>query len=140
MAGNLVCCTIDPLLIEQLKKFRFRRETTNSAIVMKVDRESMNIVCDEVLDDTTIDEVRDSLPDHQPRYVVYSFKLEHRDGRVSYPMCFIFSTPRDCKPELQMMYAGSKLSLIQTAQLTKCYEIREIDELTEEYLSEKLLN
>jgi len=131
---------VDPLLKEQLKKFRFNKDKSNNAIVMKVDKEAYTIVCDEVLEDTNIEELRDCLPDHQPRYIVYSFKKEHGDGRVSYPMCFIFSTPRDCKPELQMMYAGSKLSLVNTAGLTKCYEIREIDELTEEWLSEKLYN
>ena len=32
------------------------------------------------------------------RYVVYTSKLENSDGRVSYPMCFIFSSPKydDC--------------------------------------------
>ena len=28
------------------------------------------------------------------RYVVYTSKLENSDGRVSYPMCFIFSSPK----------------------------------------------
>ena len=44
--------------------------------------------------DIDVDELRDSLPSHQPRFLVYSFKLDHKDGRISYPMCFIFSTPR----------------------------------------------
>lgn len=26
-------------------------------------------------------------------FVVYSYKYEHDDGRVSYPLCFIFSSP-----------------------------------------------
>jgi hypothetical protein len=44
-----------------------------------------------------VDDLRESLPEHQPRYVVYSYRMEHADGRVSYPMCFIYITPRGRK-------------------------------------------
>ncbi|CAN0407589.1 unnamed protein product [Lampetra planeri] len=43
-----------------------------------------------------------------------------------------------CKPEQQMMYAGSKNTLVQTAELTKVFEIRSVEELTEEWLQDKL--
>lgn len=72
------------------------------------------------------------------RFVMYSFELKHDDSRISYPMCLIFSTPRDCKTEMQMMYAGTKLSLVKEAELTKVYEIRDLEELTDEWLEEKL--
>lgn len=26
-------------------------------------------------------------------FIVYSYKYQHEDGRVSYPLCFIFSSP-----------------------------------------------
>ncbi len=26
-------------------------------------------------------------------FLVYSYKYQHDDGRVSYPLCFIFSSP-----------------------------------------------
>ena len=41
----------------------------------------------------TLDELAESLPAHQPRYVAYSYCLKHDDGRVSYPLCFIFISP-----------------------------------------------
>ena len=44
-----------------------------------------------------MDDLRESLPEHQPRFVVYSYRMEHADGRVSYPMCFIYFTPRGRK-------------------------------------------
>uniref|UniRef100_A0A8B9FN69 Uncharacterized protein n=1 Tax=Amazona collaria TaxID=241587 RepID=A0A8B9FN69_9PSIT len=31
------------------------------------------------------------LPERQPRYPSYAY--QHEDGRVSYPLCFIFSSP-----------------------------------------------
>ncbi|KAG1944186.1 glia maturation factor beta [Pimephales promelas] len=69
---------------------------------------------------------------------IVSYKLTHGDGRVSYPLCFIFSSPVGCKPEQQMMYAGSKNRLVQSADLTKIFEVRNPDDLTEEWLKEKL--
>lgn len=38
-----------------------------------------------------------------------------------------------------MMYAGSKLELVKEAELTKVFEIRDLDELTDEFLHSKLL-
>uniref|UniRef100_A0A4W2E468 Glia maturation factor gamma n=1 Tax=Bos indicus x Bos taurus TaxID=30522 RepID=A0A4W2E468_BOBOX len=77
MSDSLVVCEVDPELKEKLRKFRFRKETDNAAIV-------------------------------------------------------------SCKPEQQMMYAGSKNRLVQTAELTKVFEIRTTDDLTEAWLKEKL--
>ena len=37
-----------------------------------------------------------------------------------------------------VMYAGTKLSLVKAAELTKVYEIRDLDDLTDEWLQEKL--
>lgn len=36
------------------------------------------------------------------------------------------------------MYAGTKLALQREADLTRVYEVRELEELTEEWLREKL--
>uniref|UniRef100_V9LH68 Glia maturation factor gamma n=1 Tax=Callorhinchus milii TaxID=7868 RepID=V9LH68_CALMI len=73
-------------------------------------------------------------------FVVYSYKYVHEDKRVSYPLCLIFSSPLvvGCKPEQQMMYAGSKTRLVQIANLTKVFEIRNTEDLTEEWLLQKL--
>lgn len=109
-------------------------------IVVKVDREKQHIIIDEKLEDISIEELQESLPGHQPRYVVLSYKQEHSDGRISYPLCFIYFTPRDSHAELQMMYAGSKNALQTEAELTRSFEIRELEDLTEEWLLQKLGN
>jgi Cofilin/tropomyosin-type actin-binding protein len=36
------------------------------------------------------------------------------------------------------MYAGTKMALQREADLTRVYEVRELEELTEEWLQEKL--
>jgi len=144
MSGPAVCSISAPVR-DELRALRFRKTGPNSAnadskaVVLKIDRAAQAVVVDEVIEDITADELRDQLPEHQPRYAVYTMKLDHGDGRVSYPMCLIYSTPRDCQIELQMMYAGTKLSLVKEADLTKVFEIRDLEELTDEWLKLKLL-
>lgn len=138
MADNVVICDIDPALKELIKKFRFRKETNNAAIIMKVVKETQTIVLDEEIDDCSVEELSEELPTSQPRFVVYSYCYNHDDGRTSYPLCFFFISPAGCKPEQQMMYAGSMLSLVKEAGLTKVFEVRSTEDLTEEWLLEKL--
>ncbi|XP_020642660.3 glia maturation factor gamma isoform X2 [Pogona vitticeps] len=138
MSDTLVVCDVDPQLKEKLKKFRFRKETNNAAIIMKIDKDKQLVVLEEELQDISPEELRSELPERQPRFVVYSYKYIHDDGRISYPLCFIFSSPVGCKPEQQMMYAGSKNRLVQAAELTKVFEIRSTEDLTEQWLKERL--
>ncbi|XP_068254688.1 glia maturation factor beta isoform X1 [Nyctibius grandis] len=119
MSESLVVCDVAEDLVEKLRKFRFRKETNNAAIIMKIDKDKQLVVLDEEHEGISPDELKDELPERQPRFIVYSYKYQHDDGRVSYPLCFIFSSPVGCKPEQQMMYAGSKNKLVQTAELTK---------------------
>ncbi|XP_059475285.1 glia maturation factor beta [Neocloeon triangulifer] len=138
MTHNVKVCDIDDSVKEKLKEFRFRKPKDNAALVLKVDRAKQCICVDELFEDISVDDLRESLPSHQPRYVIYSYKMEHNDGRISYPMCFIYITPRDSQIELQIMYAGTKMALQREADLTRVYEVRELEELTEEWLREKL--
>ncbi|XP_060938295.1 glia maturation factor beta [Limanda limanda] len=138
MSDTLVVCGVDEDLVAKLKAFRFRKETNNAAIIMKIDKEKQLVILEEEYEDISPDDLGGELPERQPRFIVYSYKYVHDDGRVSYPLCFIFSSPVGCKPELQMMYAGSKLQLVQTVKMSKVFEIRNTEDLTEEWLKEKL--
>ncbi|KAK9718130.1 Cofilin/tropomyosin-type actin-binding protein [Popillia japonica] len=138
--SNVNICDITDEVKTALKEFRFSKAQSTSALILKVDRENQKVVVDEKLDDTSIDEIRESLPGHQPRFIIMSYKREHADGRTSYPLCFVFYTPRDSHSELQIMYAGTKITLQRSADLNRAYEIRELDEFTDDWLLEKLGN
>ncbi|CAH1801707.1 unnamed protein product [Owenia fusiformis] len=139
MAQNLKICEIEDSLKQKLTKFRFRKSKDNGAIVMKIDSTNYMIILDEEYEDNiTIEELQAELPEHLPRYVAYSYVYHHGDGRISYPLCFIFISPSGCKPEIHMLYAGSKLELVNTLQLTKAFELRDLEEFTEEWLKKKL--
>lgn len=77
---------------------------------MKVDREKQAVCVDEILDNVTLEELREILPGHQPRYVIYCCKMEHGDGRVSFPMCFIYFTPRGIMNDIEIMIIINCLS------------------------------
>lgn len=131
-------CDISEEAKEEIKKFRFKKDAYNSALVLKVDRDKQAVVVDEFYEDITIEDLKDEVAEHQPRYIIYTYKMIHDDQRVSYPMCFIFYTPRDSQMELQMMYACTKAAIQRIIDSPKCFEIRELDELSEEWLREKL--
>ncbi|XP_072345814.1 glia maturation factor beta isoform X2 [Scyliorhinus torazame] len=124
--------------MEKLKKFRFRKETTNAALIMKIDKEQHMVILDEEYEDISPEELKNELPEQQPRFVVYSYRYKHTDGRTSYPLCFIFFSPCGCKPEQQMLYAGSKIGLVDVAEFTKVFEIRNTEDFSEEWLCKKL--
>uniref|UniRef100_A0A8D2JKV7 ADF-H domain-containing protein n=1 Tax=Varanus komodoensis TaxID=61221 RepID=A0A8D2JKV7_VARKO len=46
-SDSLVVCDVDPELTEKLKKFRFRKETNNAAIIMKIDKDRQLVVLEE---------------------------------------------------------------------------------------------
>uniref|UniRef100_A0A8C3TBU6 Glia maturation factor n=1 Tax=Chelydra serpentina TaxID=8475 RepID=A0A8C3TBU6_CHESE len=93
-SDSLVVCDVDPALTEKLRKFRFRKETNNAAILMKIDKERQLVVLEEEFQDISPEELKSELPERQPRYPsAVGYKYVHDDGRISYPLCFIFSSP-----------------------------------------------
>ncbi|BFZ07765.1 hypothetical protein BsWGS_10804 [Bradybaena similaris] len=138
MSANVSVCEMSKDVIDLLKKFKLRKEKNIAAIVLKIDKASLKIIVDEQFEDIAIDDLQDELPPQQPRYVVLSYVHKHDDGRVSYPLLFIYVSPQGCSPEQQMMYAGSKTKAVKDAEFTKELEVRSLEELTEENILEKL--
>ncbi|CAL1533212.1 unnamed protein product [Lymnaea stagnalis] len=138
MSTNVSVCDMSQEVIDLLKKFKLRKEKNVAAIVLKIDKASLKIVLDEEYDNISISELQDELPPQQPRYVCLSYVLKHADGRVSYPLVFIFISPQGCSPEQQMMYAGSKTKAVKDGDFTKVIELRSLDDLTEETILDKL--
>uniref|UniRef100_A0AAX7VFF7 ADF-H domain-containing protein n=1 Tax=Astatotilapia calliptera TaxID=8154 RepID=A0AAX7VFF7_ASTCA len=68
MSSSLVVCEVDESLKDKLKKFRFRKETSNAAILMKIDMAKQLVILEEEYDDISMDDLRNELPERQPRY------------------------------------------------------------------------
>lgn len=45
-------------------------------------------------EDLQIEDLSAELPAHEPRYIALSYCYKHDDGRVSYPLVFIFISPQ----------------------------------------------
>lgn len=138
MSGNVSICEIPAEIKEKLAKFRMRKDNNIAAIVLKIDADNLKVIEDEEYEDVTIEEIVNDLPEHLPRYVVLSYVYNHGDGRVSYPLIFVYVNPAGTKPELHMMYAGTKLEVQNSLQLTKTFEVRELEEFTDEWLQSKM--
>ena len=137
--SSVSVCSIDDDMNKELQAFRFSRSKKPRALILKIDPQSKELHADgELMEDITLEDLREELPEHQPRFVLYSFPYNHADARVSYPLCLIFSSPRESKTELMVMYAGSKLELEKRADANKVYELSDLDDLTFEWLQEKL--
>ena len=54
-AQNLKVCVTDEQLKQRLKKFRFRKEKTNGAVVMKIDQETMAVIEDPSFDEDELE-------------------------------------------------------------------------------------
>lgn len=104
---------------------------------MKIDRESHALECEQQLNDCSVDELKDELPSNQPRFVLLSWSKKHDDGRLSFPLLFIYYCPTGSSPELQMLYAGSRNSIANECNVSKTIELRDIDDLDDELLDSK---
>eukprot|EP01105_Mastigella_eilhardi_P012570 TRINITY_DN2871_c0_g1_i2.p1 TRINITY_DN2871_c0_g1~~TRINITY_DN2871_c0_g1_i2.p1 ORF type:complete len:158 (-),score=52.92 TRINITY_DN2871_c0_g1_i2:72-545(-) len=153
MTSGAPICTPTEDVLERVKKFRMMRDPKNSALIstsgvelvgshfaatVKVDVKEHTIIFDDELVDVTLEELQDSLPDSVPRYIIYVYKYTHQDGRVSFPLSFIYYAPPQIKPNLAMMYSSSLQPFFAQANVQKMFEVRHSKDLTEEWLKSKL--
>ncbi|CDW60927.1 Cofilin ADF domain containing protein [Trichuris trichiura] len=86
----------------------------------------------------SIEQLRDSLPDIVPRFVLLCRRLVHSDEHVSFPLLVIFFSPYGCTATMQMLYAGSLNLVLCESRIHKYIEVRELEELTESSIDESL--
>merc|ERR1712227_21738 len=96
------------------------------------------LIDDEIEEIEAIDELQNELPELQPRFVIYSCRYEREDGRVQYPLMFIFMSPSGSMGRMPMAYAGSRNQIKEATGITKVFEVRDLEDLTQEWLNEKL--
>ncbi|CAJ0581209.1 unnamed protein product, partial [Mesorhabditis spiculigera] len=137
MASTIAISTIPDDVKERLKKFRFEKRDGTQALLLKIDKATQQFLVDTELNDCDIEEVAEELPAQQPRFLLLSYKQVHDDGRISNPMCLVFYSPAGCPPDMQMLYAGSRNTLVNECELTKNFDIRDAEELTEQYVHAK---
>ncbi|KAJ2418005.1 hypothetical protein GGF41_005225, partial [Coemansia sp. RSA 2531] len=94
-----ITCTINASVLKNVEKLRLCKKTEGmKAYVAKIDAKTLEVVDneepkgdaaqdklaeEEQFKDTMLEEVVDDLPDNAPRYLVLSYRYEHKDKRVS---------------------------------------------------------
>ncbi|TPX56996.1 hypothetical protein SpCBS45565_g08301 [Spizellomyces sp. 'palustris'] len=142
-------CDVPADVIEAVKAFRFRsvmeateiieKSKTNAALILKIDVPQLKVVIDELLEDSSIEDISDALPDTTPRFLVMSFELRHKDGRVSYPLFGVYYNPAAASTANRMLYASTKNYLYQRTDISgKVFDLTDSEDLTEEWLVEQL--
>ncbi|RKU48952.1 hypothetical protein DL546_009381 [Coniochaeta pulveracea] len=117
-----------------LRKFRLTTSRSNDpqAVIYYIDRQTHEIKQD---DDKTVykslDEIAEDLPDNTPRFVLLSYPLTLRDGRLKVPYVMLAWMPATCNHEQKMIYAGAKELLRNTAGVGDVIDITETEELEE---------
>jgi len=123
---------------EQFKKFKTSKNQANNAFLMKIDKAKLSVEVDQLMEGVSIDDVANELPPSAPRFVAYSYKWQHDDGRVSFPLIFIFYCPRGINTQLNILYASTKPVLVESLQVQKIFSIDNAEHLTEDWLKDKL--
>jgi len=125
-------------LKDSIRKFRFTRHKGNAALVVKINKQKLIMEEVDRLDDISLEELADELPESSPRYVVLSYNLVHKDGRSSSPLVLINWAPT-CEIGLLTLHATALLDFQNTVDVTKCLEVRDGAEgLTKDILEAKL--
>ncbi|KAJ3416827.1 hypothetical protein HDV05_008412 [Chytridiales sp. JEL 0842] len=130
--------SLGPNIEDDLKAFRFRKDPTTAALIFKIDVGSLTLVKDQLLDNATFDDIQEEVPDSSPRYLVISYKFNHPDGRVSYPLIGINYMPSSTSDKNRMLYSSTKTLFFQKADVHKVFDLNDIDELKEDWLNDML--
>ncbi|KAG2203460.1 hypothetical protein INT47_008187 [Mucor saturninus] len=132
-------CEIDAELVQKIKDFRFAKYSSgNAAFVLQIDRKTLKIVEDEVYDDISLEDLVEELPENTPRFIILSYELKHDDGRVNFPLIFIYWSPSTAKAEVNMLYASAKTYLQEKISVMRDFDIRDPESFTDEYLVKQL--
>ena len=126
---------IDPKVVEAFNDLKMGSKS--GALILKIDGETITL---DSVKHEHFDSVISSLPDDEPRYVLFDLPIVNRVGIEDKRMVFIFWMPMSSPVRLRVTYAGTK-SVISTVLegISMNIQMEEKDEYTLEKLQEKLM-
>ncbi|XP_061682817.1 glia maturation factor gamma-like isoform X2 [Syngnathoides biaculeatus] len=107
-----------------------------NALIMKMDR--MVLIFDQEYEKISLDELRNNLPKQEPRIIAYPYDLIE-DGEIK--ACYrtlIFVSPNGCNPRDLMSCASAVDFARKQMAATNSLSIDNVDDLTEQWLKNKL--
>jgi hypothetical protein len=132
-------CDVPDEVVKAFEKFKIGKAKNHSAMVMKINVKELKVELEDTIDDNAdLADIASSLPESVPRYIILSYKVQREDGRLNYPIAFVYYIPPQIKPDLAMMYSSTKHELGVRINVTKTLEIQSPDQLTDEFMLSKL--
>eukprot|EP01088_Endostelium_zonatum_P010779 TRINITY_DN2437_c0_g1_i2.p1 TRINITY_DN2437_c0_g1~~TRINITY_DN2437_c0_g1_i2.p1 ORF type:complete len:109 (-),score=23.44 TRINITY_DN2437_c0_g1_i2:113-439(-) len=104
---------------------------------MKIDTKKQEVQLEDV-SEGNLEDLAADLPEFAPRFLAYNYKWLHDDGRISYPLMFIFYCPEGISTQLNMLYSSTKTILVNELKFSKVFEVRDPEELTAKWVKDKL--
>ena len=103
------------------------------ATVYAIDRKTYEIKKDEDIEDIveSLEELEDELPDTSPRFVVLSYPVTTKDGRMSFPFVMLYYLPPNASQNDRMLYAGATELFKNKANVSRMLEVSESEDFEE---------
>ncbi|EFA82445.1 putative actin binding protein [Heterostelium album PN500] len=113
----MATCEIDADVLQVFKKFKMAKDPKPSALIFRIDKDAHRFVIADEIIDISLEKLQEELSTSTPRYIVYVTKYTHQDGRISYPIVFIYYMPKGISPALAMTYSANKEKLFRALEL-----------------------
>ncbi|GJJ12589.1 hypothetical protein Clacol_006832 [Clathrus columnatus] len=129
-------------LKDAIRKFRFaRRNSGSAAMIIKVNKKDLIMEEVEQFDSISLEDLAEELPENSPRYILFSYELNHPDGRKSFPLVLINWAPTTSETGLLTLHASAYIDFQTASDVSKVIEIRDgADSLTKTAIDAKLLS
>mmetsp|Transcript_15955 Transcript_15955/g.49840 ORF Transcript_15955/g.49840 Transcript_15955/m.49840 type:complete len:137 (-) Transcript_15955:363-773(-) len=132
-------CEVPDAIIEKFNKFKLAKCTSSSALILKINKKDLVVeIDDEIAQDAQLADIAEELPESVPRYILFSYRWERSDGRLQFPILFIYYCPKQIKPELAMIYSSTQSVLQSRINCNKTLEVQVPEDLTEDWLLSQL--
>lgn len=126
-------------VVAAFEKFKASKAKNHSAMVLKINVKELTVeIEDTIADNADVADIAASLPESVPRYIILSYKVQRDDGRLNYPIAFVYYIPPQIKPDLAMLYSSTKHELGVRINVTKTLEVQSPEQLTDEFILSKL--
>ncbi|KAI5963014.1 uncharacterized protein KGF55_002806 [Candida pseudojiufengensis] len=131
MSSNLYSFSSETLA--RLKKFRFQSARVNNiqALIYTIDKDTYEVKEDEDIEENPLNSIEDliqELPDNAPRYIILSYPLKTKDGRLQIPLVMLYWLPPTTPNDKKMLFAGAVENFRDKAGVSKLIKISDEEE------------
>ncbi|EST06147.1 Actin-binding, cofilin/tropomyosin type [Kalmanozyma brasiliensis GHG001] len=140
MASSSSTIDIPDVLLTKVRKFRLTpSKAPITAQVYKIDKKTLTLELEEELLTglTSVEDLIEELPENSPRFLIVNYKLNHRDGRVSYPLFLLYWAPQTSSLDQSTLYASALSNFSVKSDVAKVVDVRDGD-LSSKQLDERL--